>query len=123
MLIARSWFQGIKGASPFHSGIDTLPLVMTTLITTFLGGVLITMVGHVGPLMVIASVLTAIGAGLFTTFDVATGSSKWIGYQLIYGLGSGFSRQTPIICVQNILAPKDVSIGYGMIMFTQFIAG
>lgn len=97
--------------------------MITYVLTAFLGGVLITMVGHVGLLMVLATVLTAIGGGLLTTFSIDTRTSKWIGYQVIYGVGFGFTRQTPIICVQDILAAEDVPVGFAIIMFTQFFAG
>ena len=33
--------------------------------------------------------MTAIGAGLYSTFTVDTGSAAWIGYQVISGAGIG----------------------------------
>ena len=37
--------------------------------------------------MITAPILMSIGAGLITTFTPGTGHAKWIGYQVIYGLG------------------------------------
>ena len=73
--------------------------------------------------MVIGSVATAIGAGLLTTFEVNTSTGKWIGYQLLYAVGSAAGRLCPSVCLQNILDPKDVSYGYTLVTFISFIAG
>ncbi|KAK3315920.1 major facilitator superfamily domain-containing protein [Apodospora peruviana] len=117
------WFQGVRGDSPILSGVHTLALVITTVIATIVGGLLIALFGHVAPWMVAASVFTAIGAGLLTTLDVGTVTSKWLGYQIIYGLGSAFGRNCPSICLQNLLPEKDAPMGYTIITFVSFVSG
>ncbi|KAI0406736.1 MFS general substrate transporter [Xylaria palmicola] len=117
------WFQTIQGVSPFEAGVRNLPMVLATTVFSLLGGVLITVLGYYSPFMIISTILASIGAGLLTTFDPNTGSPKWIGYQVIYGLGVGFSRQTPLICMSSVLALQDVPIGSGIVMFCQTIAG
>jgi hypothetical protein len=82
-----------------------------------------TLWGHVGSWMVIGSIFTAIGSGLLTTFEVNTPAGKWIGYQLLYAVGSAAGRLCPSICLQNILDTKDVSYGYTLITFISFIVG
>ncbi|KAH7027191.1 major facilitator superfamily domain-containing protein [Microdochium trichocladiopsis] len=118
-----SWFQGVMGVNALQSGVNTLPLVMTTVFTTAAGGLLLTHVGQVGTLMLVATVFMSIGAGLFTTFKFDSPTSYWIGCQIVYGLGNGFSRQAPAIAVQKVLAESDMPIGFGMIMFSQFMGG
>lgn len=118
-----SWFQAIKAASALRSGVMNLPMVVASTIFSLAAGVGITLVGYYTPFMLLSSVLAAVGAGLLSTFKVDTPASKWIGYQVIYGLGVGLSRQTPLIAVQTVLPLADISIGSGMIMFTQTITG
>ncbi|KAI0153184.1 MFS general substrate transporter [Xylariaceae sp. FL1272] len=117
------WFQTIQGASPFESGVRNLPMVVATTIFSLLGGVLISVTGYYSPFMILSSILSAVGSGLLTTFHPNTPSSQWIGYQVIYGLGVGLSRQTPLVAVQSVLALQDVPIGSGVIMFCQTVAG
>jgi hypothetical protein len=64
-----------------------------------------------------------IAAGLytiFTTFD--TPSSKWIGFQVLQGLGVGLTMQVPTLIVQqdlegSPLLPVGVSLG----LFSQYL--
>ncbi|KAJ9287754.1 hypothetical protein DTO021C3_4559 [Paecilomyces variotii] len=117
------WFQGVQGDTPVLSGVHTLPLVVTTVFTTILGGILITLFGHVGPFMVAGSIFMAVGAGLLTTLDSNTSVSKWIGYQIIYALGAAFGRQCPSVCLQNLLPEKDAPLAYTLVTFISFVAG
>lgn len=117
------WFQSIQGVSPFESGVRNLPMVVATTVFSLLGGILITVLGYYSPFMIISTILSSIGAGLLTTFTPNISSSKWIGYQVLYGLGVGFSRQTPLVCVSTVLEVRDVPIGSGVVMFCQTIAG
>ncbi|KAI0867717.1 MFS general substrate transporter [Hypoxylon argillaceum] len=117
------YFQSIQGVSPFESGVRNLPMLTATTVFSLLGGVLITVLGYYSPFMITSTILSSIGAGLLTTFSPNISSSKWIGYQVLYGLGVGFSRQTPLICVSTVLALRDVPIGSGVVMFCQTIAG
>lgn len=63
-------------------------------------------------------------AALYTQFTVSnTPSSQWIGFQVIQGLGVGFSMQMPSLMVQ--LALKDradlLPIGVSLNIFAQFL--
>lgn len=62
----------------------------------------------------------SVGAGLITTFQaVGTGSDKWIGYQVLYGLGMGLCFQTPNLATQTVLPKKDVPMGLALMFFGQ----
>ena len=87
------------------------------------GGILIGIVGYIWPFVVFSSVFTAIGAGLFTTFDLNTPTEEWLGFQIIYGLGMGLCAQTPVMIAQNVLPLEDIPLGSGVVMFTQTFAG
>jgi hypothetical protein len=51
------------------------------------------MVGYYIPVALFASVLLSIGSGLMSTFSPTTSTGKWIGYQIIYGVGRGLGVQ------------------------------
>ena len=63
----------------------------------------------------------SIGAGLITTFQVDTGSTKWIGYQVLYGFGMGLCFQTPNLATQTVLPKPDVPMGMALMFFGQLL--
>lgn len=63
----------------------------------------------------------SVGAGLLTTFQVDTGEGKWIGYQILYGIGLGLCFQTPNLAAQTVLPKKDVPIGLALMLFGQLL--
>jgi hypothetical protein len=82
-------------------------------------GVLITVLGYYNPFIIIGTILLAIGSGLFTTFNIDTPSSKWIGYQVIFGLGSGFFITSPLVAIQAVLSAADTPVGIAVVTFFQ----
>jgi hypothetical protein len=117
------WFQAIKGVSAVRSGIDSLPIVLSLVIVAIMSGAVITNTGYYNPCMFMCSALMSIGTGLITTFQTDTGSSKWIGYQIIFGLGLGMGMQQASTAAQAVLAQKDVSIGVSLMFFAQSLGG
>ncbi|KAI1134675.1 putative efflux pump antibiotic resistance protein [Hypoxylon sp. FL0543] len=115
------WFQAVKGVDAIESGIMLLPLILSTVVGSMLSGVIISKVGYYTPFFYLSSILMPVGAGLLTTLTPDTGHAKWIGYQVIYGLGLGFGAQQPITVAQVILDRRDVATGSSLIMFTRFI--
>lgn len=63
----------------------------------------------------------AIGAGLITTWEVNTGSDKWIGYQVMFGFGMGLCFQTPNLATQTALPKSDVPMGMALMFFGQLL--
>lgn len=117
------WFQAIKGASALKSGIMSLPMVLSLVLANIITGVGTTSLGYYYPFYYAATILSAVGAGLLTTFTVNTTHPAWIGYQVIYGVGIGFGMQQPLITVQTVLPLVDVPTGTALVMFMQAFGG
>ncbi|OQV06046.1 hypothetical protein CLAIMM_10684 isoform 2 [Cladophialophora immunda] len=117
------WFQAIKGASAFKSGIMCLPMVLALVLANILTGVGTTAIGYYAPFYIGCVIFSTIGAGLLTTFETSTGHEKWIGYQIIYGFGVGLGMQQALITVQAVLPLKDVPTGTALVMFMQTFGG
>ncbi|EZG08636.1 hypothetical protein H106_02186 [Trichophyton rubrum CBS 735.88] len=113
------WFQGVKGASPFTSAVQTLPWLITSVLILLVGGAVIAKPGHPEIWMLVGSAFGAVGSGLFTTFKIDIRTDKWIGYQIILAIGSALFSVTTIMVVQAALTSKDVPIGSSMSMFAQ----
>ena len=82
-----------------------------------------TMWGHYVPVMAVGSVLASVGTGLIYTLEIDSGSSKWIGYQALMGIGIGLIFQIPVIVAQANVRPSDLSSASAMILFFQTIGG
>ena len=117
------WFQAIKGVSAMKSGIMNIPMILSLVVASLIGGVAVTVLGYYTPFAIAASVLMSIGAGLLSTFETDTGSSKWIGYQIIFGFGVGFGMQQTLIAAQTVLPKADIPIGTAIMMFSQTLGG
>ena len=50
-------------------------------------------IGYYLPLSVLGASLAAIGNGLISTFSTTTSTGRWIGYQIILGVGRGIGLQ------------------------------
>ena len=117
------WFQAIKGTDALHSGIDSIPLILTATFGIMFSGGLTTKFGHYMPYVYANVVLTSIGTGLITTFTPSTGTGKWIGYQIIFGFGCGLAFQIPQIAAQAVLPLPDVAQGVAITFFAETLGG
>ncbi|KAI4121179.1 MAG: hypothetical protein LQ338_006514 [Usnochroma carphineum] len=117
------WFQAVKGVSATQSGIRNLPLIMAHVICALLAGGLITATGYYTPFMIFSSVLISLGTGFLTTLNPSSGHSKWIGYQALFGLGSGLGMNQPLMAAQTVLPLDDISVGTALVIFGQTLGG
>ncbi|KAL7928393.1 major facilitator superfamily domain-containing protein [Trichoderma chlorosporum] len=117
------YFQSVKDASPFGSGVDMLPVIISQLVFAILSGGLIQKVGYYMPFAVVGSVLIAVGNGFLTTFSVDTPKAKWAGYQVLSGIGRGLAMQVPIIAVQANTEQSMTPIATSLLVFGQSFGG
>ncbi|KAK3990910.1 putative efflux system protein [Cladorrhinum sp. PSN332] len=117
------WFQAVKDASAVRSGIMNLPMLIGLVIVSVVVGGIVTVWGYYTPFMIVCSILSTIGYGLMITFEPDTGAGKWIGYQILIGVGIGAGMQQPLMAVQTVLDIKDVPTGASVIIFLQTLGG
>lgn len=97
-------------------------MVLSMIVSSALGGLLVNLVGYYTPLMYLGSALLTIGSGLCTTFQVHTGPGSWIGYQVILGVGAGVGFQQCINALQTVLPLHDIPVGIAIITFSQSLS-
>ncbi|KAF4469466.1 major facilitator superfamily transporter [Fusarium albosuccineum] len=117
------YFQSVDGSTPIMSGVQNLPLILAVTISMIISGLFINATGLAALVEVCGSALAVIGAGLLYTLKVDTSAGKWIGYQLIAGVGWGLALQVPIIVAQSSAAPEDVSSVTALILLFQCLGG
>lgn len=59
----------------------------------------------------ISTAIFVAGAGTLATLGVNTSEGKWIGYQILAGVGVAPGVQIPVFAVQAVLAGNDTPIG------------
>ncbi|KAK3681350.1 putative MFS transporter [Podospora appendiculata] len=111
------WFQTVTGVSAVQSGIRTLPLMISSILGSISGGLTTQKVGYYTQFAIAGTCLMSIGAGLLTTLEVDTSEGKWIGYQIIYGIGFGWCFQVPNLAIQTSLPKDDVPMGFALNLF------
>ena len=63
------------------------------------------------------SILAPIASGLLTTLDLSGSAVKGAALLGFLGVAVGLSIQSPLVAVQTVLAPTDVSIGGAIVLF------
>lgn len=117
------WFQAIKGVSPLRSGIDTLPMILGNVFGVISAGALTTRFGYYMPFIFLSLIFMSVGAGLLTTLKVDSSTAHWIGYQILFGLGTGWGFQQTAVAAQTVLALVDIPIGTALMVFIQLLGG
>ncbi|TQS33642.1 hypothetical protein Golomagni_06005, partial [Golovinomyces magnicellulatus] len=117
------WFQTSKHASPFESGVDGLPLMVSLIISIILSGSITSVIGYYNPTMCLGTVLMAIGGGLLTTLEINTSVPKWVIYQIVFALGCGFGFQQPIIATQAAFTKEQLPSALVIVTFMQTLGG
>lgn len=62
------------------------------------------------PFLLVGGVMATVGVGLVYTFDIDVGIDRVIGYQILYGIGTGLGVQTPNLVATVMSSAEDVSI-------------
>lgn len=117
------WFQAILGSSPTSSGVRFIPTVVANILISIIAGGAVVKLGYYLPFLIVGMALSAISAGLFTTFTVNTNRGMWIGYQILAGLGHGLVIQMLVTAVQAVLPLSKIAAGTTLILFSQFLGG
>jgi MFS transporter, DHA2 family, glioxin efflux transporter len=117
------YFQSIDGVSAAMSGVRNLPLIIAVTISMIGSGVYISITGIAAPVIVAGSAIGIVAIGLLYTLDIGSSAGKWIGYQIIAGVGWGIASQIPIITVQATAVAADLAEVTAILLFFQTIGG
>jgi hypothetical protein len=75
------------------------------------------------PFAILGAIFTIIASGLMSTFSPSTSTGRWIGYQIIQGIGGGMSIQIPILAVQANSSREQISVISALLVFFQNLGG
>ncbi|OTB12248.1 hypothetical protein K445DRAFT_66614 [Daldinia sp. EC12] len=113
------YFQTVRAATPFISGVHVLPNILAQMILGIIAGGLIQRVGYYPPFVILGAILNATGCGLLSLLSPHTSTGKWIGYQIIFGAGRGLAMSIPVLAVQNHLPKYMIPASMSTLVFLQ----
>lgn len=108
---------------PLTSGIDTLPMILGNVFGVISAGALTTRFGYYMPSIFLNLISMSIGAGLLTTLHVNSSTAHWIGYQILFGIGTGWDFQQTAVAAQTVLALVEIPIGTATMILIQLLGG
>ncbi len=116
------FLQGVIGVSATNSGNTMIPMMFAMVLTSILGGQLITKIGFRTQLTVGMSLMT-VGFYLLSTMTMDTTQLVAISYIVVLGLGLGLVMPTLTIAVQQAFPPEQRGVVTSSTQFFRSIGG
>jgi EmrB/QacA subfamily drug resistance transporter len=104
------FLQVVRGASPTASGLQLVPMMGGTLVTSILSGQLISRFGRYKVFPVIGMALVTLGLFLLSQLTPQTPTPVLLAEVLLLGLGMGLVMQVLIVAVQNAVDFRDLGV-------------
>ena len=103
------YFQSVKQASPLHSGILILPVMITEASVDVISGILVHRTGRYREIIWAGVILMTMGTGLYINFRTDTSIAKIVGLEIVGSIGTALLFQTPMIAIQNTVSQADTA--------------
>jgi EmrB/QacA subfamily drug resistance transporter len=117
------FLQVVKGASPTASGLQMLPLMGGSLITSILSGQIISRTGRYKIFPLLGTACTSAGLFLLSRMNTETGTATATLIMLLLGLGLGMVMQVLVIAAQNSVGYKDLGVATSGATLFRLIGG
>lgn len=117
------YFQLAGGHTPTRAGLMTIPLIVAQMLTSTIGGQLVSRTGRWKPLMVVGSFMLVVGLGLMGTLDHTTPYWQVAIFMSILGVGVGALVQNIVLAVQNTVDVSQVGATSATVSFFRSLGG
>ena len=117
------YFQLAGGHSPTRAGLMTIPLIVTQMLASTIGGQLVSRTGRWKPLMVFGSVTLVLGLLGLGTIDHETPYWQVAVAMSVLGLGVGALIQNIVLAVQNTVDVSQIGASSATISFFRSLGG
>ncbi|KAJ5635558.1 HC-toxin efflux carrier TOXA [Penicillium longicatenatum] len=117
------YFQSIHGQSAIASGVNSLPFMAFFAAGSMLSGFLIGKTRLLQPYELISGLLATVGAALLYTLDTDSSKARYIGPQVIFGIGIGLGNQVPMTALQSFSKPEHIAPTTGVMLMCNSISG
>ena len=104
------YFQAVKGASPVGSGLQLLPLMAGLLITSIVGGQIVSHTGRYRVFPIVGTAVMTVGLFLLSCLSPETSTLEAAAFMFVTGLGIGLVMQVLVVAVQNAVGYEDLGV-------------
>lgn len=98
------------------SGVNNLPFLAFYAFGAILSGFLIGKTHLLQPYELVSGLLATAGAALLYTMDVDTSKARYLGPQVLFGIGIGLGNQVPMTTLQSFSKPENVASTTGIML-------
>ena len=116
------YFQSVLGFSPIVSGIWSLAMAGTLLLTTLCCGAYMHATGRYVEIIFFGFGFLVLGFGLFTTLPATLSVPRVVLFQIAICLGIGALLQPPLVALQAHLEPADMATGTATFGFVRMLS-
>ncbi|KAL2831699.1 major facilitator superfamily domain-containing protein [Aspergillus cavernicola] len=117
------YFQSIHGQSAIASGVNSLPFMAFFAVGSMISGFMIGKTRLLQPYELASGLLATVGAALLYTLDVDSSKARYIGPQVIFGIGIGLGNQVPMTALQSFSKPEHIAPTTGVMLMCNSISG
>jgi len=119
------YYEAVKDYSPTKAGIAIIPFMLATCVGIFISGAATGATGRYWYWIIVGPPFAGVGMGLISTITPDTANAKLIGYQILAGIGIGFSFQNILLSVQAEFhkRPEFMAQAVGVSNFFQLTGG
>src|SRR5438270_7666995 len=101
--------QGVIGTSVTNSGAILVPMLLAMIVSSVVGGQLISRTGRYKAQLLVGLALMGAGFFMLSTFSIGTTNQETIAAMVLIGLGLGMTMQTYTLVVQNSVSRADMA--------------
>ncbi|KAI9737410.1 MAG: hypothetical protein M1834_009564 [Cirrosporium novae-zelandiae] len=116
-------YEAARGVSSLNAGLQIIAFLLTVVVSQIIEGFIMSWTGNYFHWGYTSPIFLALGGGLLYTVDANTSSARLIGYQIIYGMGIGFTQNVAFLSVQVDNEPEAIPISIAIVSFAQLFGG
>ncbi len=117
------FLQHVKGSTPTASGLEMMPMMAGTLLTSIGSGQLITRTGRYRPFPIVGTATATVALLLLSRVTVGTPLRVLVAQLLLLGMGLGLVTQVLIVAVQNAARYEDLGVATSGATMFRLIGG
>jgi EmrB/QacA subfamily drug resistance transporter len=117
------YFQVSRGHTPTEAGLLTIPMMAGILVSSVIGGRLVSRTGRIKPFLVVGSTALTAGFAVLGFLDSRTPLSLIGAAMVLIGAGVGMTLQNFVLVVQNTVPLSDIGAASATVSFFRSLGG
>jgi EmrB/QacA subfamily drug resistance transporter len=117
------FLQVVKGSTPTESGLEMIPMMGGTLVSSVLAGQAISRYGRYRIFPLVGTATATVALVLLSRISGDTATPILLAYLLVLGIGLGLVTQVLVVAVQNAVRYEDLGVATSGVTLFRLIGG